>query len=474
MEAERPNPSQLRDALPPERASLQGYVLDDVYPSNFHPEFTPNWIDAMLRARNVAPPRSPGNAFAMMDLGCGDGLGLIIVAAAHPEGRFVGVDALPAHVERGTSVASSCGVTNVSFRCAFFSDVENPPEPAFDYVTAQGVMSWVGADNQQHVRRIAASHLRPGGILCVGYNCQPGWKDALAFQQMVRMLADEETGDAIARFDAAVERIRAMGAAGAAAFSGPFMEWLDGLRGRLPASYFPHEYLNRYWTPHWSAEMIEAMAAHGFGFAAPGRADRLRDDFSLKAAQRTEIARMANSLARETAKDIFMRTTFRVDLYDREASRVPAPADARLDSWWAAASSEDQAEYACKTAAGTLTFDNDAARAIMAGLQAGPTTLRSIHTGGQAGDEADLLDGADALFVAGWIVPAGPASTAPAAAAVNAHVGREAAAIGALAGRHGPMPLSTRTIERARSDQAECSDDERAEARAILTRLGIM
>ena len=43
---------------------------------------------------------------------------------------------------------------------------------------------------------------------------------------------------------------------------------------------------------------IEVMAAHGFGFAAPGRADRLRDDFSLKAAQRAEIARMASPLAR--------------------------------------------------------------------------------------------------------------------------------------------------------------------------------
>lgn len=473
MEAGRSSPSPPRDDLPPVRASLQGYVLDDVYPSNFHPEFTPNWIDAMLRCRNVAPPRAPGVAFAMMDLGCGDGLGLTIVAAAHPEGRFVGVDALPAHVERGTSVAASCGVANVSFRCALFSDVEDPLEPTFDYVTAQGVMSWVGADNQQHVRRIAASHLRPGGIFCAGYNCQPGWKDALAFQQMVRMLADEETGDGAARFGAAVERIRAMGAAGAAAFSRTFMEWLDGLRARLPASYFPHEYLNRYWTPHWSAEMIEAMAAHGFSFAAPAHAARLRDDFSLKAAQRAEIARMANPLARETAKDIFMRTTFRVDLYDREASRVPVPADARLDSWWAAASSEDQAEYACKTAAGTLKFDNDAARAIMAALQSGPATLRCIHIGGQAGDEADLLDGADALFVAGWIVPAGPASASPGAVAVNAHVGREAAAIGALAGSHGPMPLSTRAIERALSDGAACSDDERAEARATLTRLGI-
>lgn len=470
METERFSVRSLRDVRSATRANLQGYVLDDVYPSQFHREFTPNWIDTMLRHRGVEPPRRPGEPFSMMDLGCGDGLGLIVIAAAHPEGRFVGVDALPAHADLGTRVAASCGVTNVSFRCALFSDVEDPPEPVFDYVTAQGVMSWVGPDNQRHTRRIAASHLRPGGIFCVGYNALPGWKDALAFQQMVRMLADEETGDAVARFDAALARIRAMGAAGAVMFSASFMEWIDDLRARLPAAYFPHEYLNRYWTPHWSADMIEAMAALGFAFAGPGRTDRLRDDFSLKAAQRCEIARLGDPSARETAADIFLLSTFRVDLYDRAVARAAAPEEARLDGWWAATAAAGQADYACRTPAGTLKFDNDAARAILSVLEKGPSTLRAVHAEGKGGTQEEVLNGADALFVAGLIVPAGPASDTPAAAAVNRHVRRAAAegkGINALAGRHGPMPVAVTAIE------PEETEGEDGGPLRMLERLGI-
>jgi SAM-dependent methyltransferase len=458
------------------RDSIQGYVIDGVYPSNFHAEFTPNWIDAMLLHRGIAPPRAPGGTFALMDLGCGDGLGLIIMAAAHPEGRFFGLDALPAHVALGTRTAAECGVANVSFRCALFSDVAEPSEPDFDYVTAQGVMSWVSADNQHHVRRIATSHLRPGGIACLGYNALPGWKDALAFQQIVRRLSDEETGDAVSRFDAAVERVRAIGAAGAALFSKPFMAWIDDLRARLPGSYFPHEYLNRDWTPHWSAVMIEAMADHGFSFAAPARTDRLRDDFSLKGAQRAEIAKMADPLTRELATDIFLQSSYRVDLYDRQASRAAAAPEARLDGWWAATAPAAEAKLTCRTHAGTLTFDNDAARAIMAGLESGPAMLRTIHSKGKAGTEQDVLNGADALFIAGLIRPAGPPVTAPAAAAINALVARKAvdgAVIAALAGRYGPMPVAIDTIAHAFSDPVDGAGEENAAARSGLARLGI-
>ena len=458
------------------RETIEGYVLDDVYPSNFHREFTPNWIDAMLRHRGIAPPRAPGAPFALMDLGCGDGLALVVIAAAHPEGRFVGVDALPEHAALGERVAAECGVDNVTFRCARFADLADPPEPEFDYVTAQGVMSWVSAENQCHVRRIAASHLRPGGVAALGYNALPGWKDALAFQQMVRMLADEEKGGAVARFDAALGRIRALGAAGAASFSKTFMEWIDGMRARLPGSYFPHEYLNLYWTPHWSAEMIEAMAAFGFSYAATGRTDRLREDFCLKAAQRRELDRIANPLARETAADIFVHSSFRVDLYDREPSRRPAPPDARLDGWWAAAIAADDAEYSCRTAAGTLKFDNEASHAIMRALEAGPAQLGPIQAEGEAGTAADVLNGADALFIAGHILPAGPPVDPPAARAVNAYVAaqvRAGAGTGVLAGRHGPMPLPVAAIAAATADGASGEVPDREAAQALLTRLAI-
>ncbi|HYD13267.1 MAG TPA: class I SAM-dependent methyltransferase [Allosphingosinicella sp.] len=430
------------------RGTIEGYVLDGQYPSNLHREFAPNWIDAMLRHKGVAPPRAPGAPFALMDLGCGDGLGLVLMAAAHPEGQFQGIEAQPGLTEGAAKIARECGIGNVGFRSLRFADLADPAEPGFDYVTAQGVMSWVDAENQAHVRRIAALHVRPCGVACLGYNTLPGWKDALAFQQMVRQFADAETGDAVARFDAALARIRAMSKAGAPAFSRAFMAWIDNLRATLPAGYFPHEYLNRHWTCFWAAEMIEAMAGAGFVLAAPGRAEQLREDYALKKAQRRQLAAIADPLARATAADIFTNACYRVDIYARALRPLDESRASRLDGWWAATVAAADAVYECRTPAGRLVFDNGAARAVLAGLEAGPATLHAIARN-FAGTAQEVLDAADALLVAGHILPAGPPADTPGAAALNGLIRASAGAPGAidaLAGAHGPMPVAPRDM----------------------------
>src|SRR5688500_7907169 len=81
--------------------TIDGYVADALYPSTFHPAFAPAWLDAILTWKRVRPPRRPRGPFTLVDLGCGDGAGLILLAAAHPEGRFLGVDGMAEHVARG-------------------------------------------------------------------------------------------------------------------------------------------------------------------------------------------------------------------------------------------------------------------------------------------------------------------------------------------------------------------------------------
>lgn len=71
--------------------SIDGYVGDSLYPSSFHPNFAPPNIDAMLVHAGIASPRGHATRapFTMADIGCGDGVGLILNAAAHPEGHFI-------------------------------------------------------------------------------------------------------------------------------------------------------------------------------------------------------------------------------------------------------------------------------------------------------------------------------------------------------------------------------------------------
>lgn len=431
--------------------TIDGYLGDEAYPSNFHRQFSPQWIDAMLRHRSIAPPRG-GQArspFALLDLGCGDGLGLVALAAAHPEGRFVGIDALPDHVGRGIAVAERLGLDNVEFRCALFADVEDPADPAFDYVTAQGVLAWVSPANRAHLRRIVAAQLRPGGVACIGYNCMPGWAGALAFQQVVWMLAEEKQGTALQRYEAAFAQIRALADAGTPAFGSNFMDWVDNLRATVPAAYFPHEYLNRHWQPLWSSQVHEDMAAHGLGFAGTSRNEMLRPDFVLRKAQREALAAIAGEAAREVTMDVMLGQSFRIDLFMKHPQPLADAHAARLDGWWAALKPEAGAAYEVKTHAGMLRFDNAAAHALLAALADGPMRVADIAARGFDGTGADLLNGIDALWLSGQVHPCDPPGGGIPAGAFNAML-RTQGGTGAIppvqVGRHGAMPVDRPTV----------------------------
>jgi hypothetical protein len=223
--------------------------------------------------------------------------------------------------------------------------------------------------------------------------------------------------------------------------------------------------------PLWSADVIASAGGHSLAFLGPSRSERLREDFCMTRKQRERLASIEEPIARELAADIFVSASYRTDLYGLEMLPAKDAHEERLDGWWAATIDKDGAELSCRTPAGTLRFDNIAARAILRGL-AGPRTLGAIHRDGGCGTEADILNAADALFVAGHIQPADPPADVPLAAAVNAEIGtrtRREAGVNALVGRHGAMTVAKDLMARAWSgDSEQCT-----EAGRLFARLGI-
>lgn len=405
-----------RDPVP----TLDGYVADSPYPSTFHPAFAPAWLDAILAWNHIRPPRGPRGPFTLVDLGCGDGAGLILLAAAHPEGRFLGVDGMAEHVARGRDLAAEIGLDNVELHCRSFADAADMPASEADYVVSQGVLAWVSPANQAALLDLAARMLRSGGVFCVGYNALPGWGAIAGFQRLVRALAQGHRGSSRERFEASLAQIRAGGMVPQAV-----LDWLQ--TDKLPPNYFAQEYLNLYWLPLWSGDVIAAAAERDLIFAAQAAPSRLRPDFTLRKAWREALAAIADPAAREIAADLYTNCFYRSDIYTKGAP-VPLAADEacalRLEQVWASLHGSKDVQYEARTAAGRVGFANEAARAILARLEEGPAPL------GEVCDiaPADLLNTIDALHLAGLVVPLNPPAALPHAASANRRLA------GALAG----------------------------------------
>lgn len=420
--------------------TIDGYVSDTAYPSNFHAAFQSEWTDWNMLRRRLRPPRANGAPFCLIDLGCGDGLGLIVAAAAHPQARFIGVDAMPVHIERGRRIAKAAGIDNVILHCAEFADASPLATGDADYVTAQGVLAWVSSANRECLLDLAAAWLKPGGALTLGYNCLPGWSQMAGFQKLVRATAKHLEGDSGERFEAALARLRA-----ADLFPQSLWDWFDPIRENTPASYFAHEYLNAHWAPCWSGDVIAALAGRGLDFIGQATPSRLREDLSFEAEWCKSLADMPDTISRELAADVLTNNWYRQDIYVKRpavAAEDAAWLDELLACWWMLPSPLRDGEFRATTMAGELRFDNAAARAIVARLAEGPAQLAAIENMAAP----DLVNVIDALYTARVVLPAAPASVV-AAEAINRTLLAQDQAIHAIVTPHGAVAIDRSAVK---------------------------
>src|SRR3546814_15374578 len=97
---------------------------------------------ALLHGFRVPDARAP---FRYLELGCGQGFGLCLLAALYPHGAFVGVDFNPEHIAHARELAHGAGLSNVRFEEADFSALaaQWPADYGqFNYVALHGIYSW--------------------------------------------------------------------------------------------------------------------------------------------------------------------------------------------------------------------------------------------------------------------------------------------------------------------------------------------
>jgi 2-polyprenyl-3-methyl-5-hydroxy-6-metoxy-1,4-benzoquinol methylase len=180
-----------------------GHYSRVTYPVEFYKQCTPVWLNlASLLCGQRA--RLLDKMFRWCDIGCGQGLTALGVAALHPQAEIYGFDYDPSHIENATRMAVEAGLSNVLFSDSSFEALANAAPgtwPKMDFIVLHGVWSWVSAMQRQHILRFIARHLAPGGVVYNGDNTLAGWAAMLPVQKLfhhVRATTPGQTGDIIA------------------------------------------------------------------------------------------------------------------------------------------------------------------------------------------------------------------------------------------------------------------------------------
>lgn len=299
-----------------------GYYAESGYTYGHQLETMPRRLHwAALLQGHTTPLRG----FRYLDAGCGQGINLLLAAAAHPDSEFVGIDFMPDHIAHATRLAEASALSNVTFIEGDFTELAQNPaaHPAligqFDYVICHGVTTWISPTVKQALFALISKVLRPAGLLYNSYNTFPGWLATSPLQHLVLLEQRTRGGhQALAAAEASLNRIRA---AGLSMFSvlPALSERLDIIRTQDPA-YLIQEYNNQHWQPVYFSQMHDELAAVKLSYLGTAT---LTDAFGpmLSEGLRELLAAQDSLVLREQLRDYAVNQTFRRDLYVKGRAR---------------------------------------------------------------------------------------------------------------------------------------------------------
>lgn len=298
-----------------------GYHAEQGYSHGYYAETMPLRLHWAALMQDHLTPRE---GFRYLDAGCGQGLNLILAAAAHPDAEFVGLDFMPEHIAHGRSLAQACGLKNIQFIEADFRELaDNPTALAklgeFDYAVCHGITTWIAPVVRNALFMLLSKVLRPGGLFYNSYNTYPGWLSVAPFQHLV--LLEQKQRSAHQAISAANESILALKDAGSALtqLNPALMKRLETMQKQDPV-YLVQEYNNLHWRPVYVTEMVEILAAYKFEYLGTASLpEAFHDNLPLNI--KALIDRQPTQALKMQLMDYALNQQFRRDLYIKGRNR---------------------------------------------------------------------------------------------------------------------------------------------------------
>lgn len=325
------------------------YITDIAYVSRFHREHSPAWLVATLTALGLSSPSIGGSRWC--EIGCGDGFGACLLAAANPQVHFTGIDINPGHIDAARQLASEAGLGNIDFHVFDISGGRREPA-LFDFVIAHGIYSWVAPRVRDEIMRFAAQSTTPGGVFYLHYMAQPGAAPFAIFQSIFRQMVAAENGHVERGIRAGLDFLAKLKVTNAGFFIAhpAAASTLDHL-GREDPAYIAHEYLNDHFAPLHVADVMQKAGDVGLRLVGSATPIENIDTLSVPGSVTPILQDVKDGALRETLKDLARNQSLRRDLYMRD----PRPLDPAAHT--AALNDMVFALMPGVPASGTLTID---------------------------------------------------------------------------------------------------------------------
>jgi predicted O-methyltransferase YrrM len=293
----------------------EGYVHDITYTHGFYRELTPGLLNLALTLGGYEAP-SLDRPFNYCELGSGQGVSANVLAAANPNGQFWATDFNPSHAASAGQIASAGGLTNLRCLDKSFQQFLDADTPPFDFITLHGIYSWISPESRKAIVDVIASKLRVGGVVYISYNTLPGWAAAMPLRQLLSEFSDGRQEQSERRIEKAIAFAEKLRDAKAGYFTenpkvAPRLERLKG----MSRAYLAHEYMNRYWTPFYFADVAAELAAAKLSFAVSAHIGDHMDNVALPQPAQALLAEIPDPVRRQQARDYVVNQQFRRDVF---------------------------------------------------------------------------------------------------------------------------------------------------------------
>ncbi|MFC3606345.1 class I SAM-dependent methyltransferase [Stutzerimonas tarimensis] len=359
-----------------------GYLADLPYPHHVHAELSPSWLSAVLTALGQHAPDIAAR-FRYCELGCGQGLNSLLLAAANPAGQFIAVDFNTRHIDHGHRQAAAAALDNLEFRQASFGELADETDAeGFDFIVLHGVYSWVSPANRTAIRRFIERNIKPGGVIYLAYMSHPGMSAMVSAQRFLWQAAQRVPGDPQSRLRAGLDALRHWQDAGA----GYFVDHPDVARRLARAddedlAFLAHELLCEHWTPMQADQVIDEFAEFDCRFVGSATPLENIDALSLPGHCLPLLTDIADIAQRETVKDLARNQSQRRDLYLRNPRALSAGEHRRAllaGCWSALPGAPANGGLTFDTRIGPVQGDERLFAPLLAALAEGPQSFAEL------------------------------------------------------------------------------------------------